>query len=176
MSSPDRLRRQHRGFTLVETTVALVLVAMAATTLVMAFGAASRFGVLTRRQANAVALARSQAAILSTLPYGDLKLVDSNTGNSATFADPAGLFAQSTLPTGADAPDWPLAGAVQTINLYGESYELYVNVVPDVVNGSEQGKDFAVIIRYHVGTTWARAVVLGYRYNPASNNSMWMPI
>ena len=159
------------GFTLLETMIALVLVAMSMTSLVMAFGAASRFGVLTRRQANAVALGRTRAAILSTLLYTDARLTVTSGNTLATYADPTGQFAQSAVPTGSTAPDWPTSGT-QTINSNGEIYELYVNVVAD----GTSGKDFAVITRYRVGGTWARAVVLGYRYNPAANNIAWLPI
>lgn len=171
-SLSSRRPRLPRGFTLLETTIALVLVAMAMTTLVMAFGASSRFGVLTRRQANAVSLARTQAAMLSTLPYTDARITVTSGNTLATYADPSGAFAQSAVPTGTNAPDWPAAGVVQTLTLNGETYEWYVNVVAD----GSSGKDFAVVIRYRVGTTWARAVVLGYRYNPAANNVSWLPI
>ena len=95
----------HRGFSLLETMIALVLVAFAMTALVMAFGSSSKFGLLGRRQANAVALARSIAGQLSMASYADARLVNNNNGNDASFADPNALFAARTLPSGSDAPD-----------------------------------------------------------------------
>jgi len=32
----------------------------------------------------------------------------------------------------------------------------------------EQGRQFAVIVRYKIGSQWMRAVALGYRYNPCT--------
>jgi len=66
----------HRGFSLLETFVALVLVAIAATGLVVAFVGSTKFGVLARRQANAVALARSVAGQLTRAAYTDTRLAN----------------------------------------------------------------------------------------------------
>src|SRR3954471_8739689 len=98
-------RNFHRGFSLLETFVAMVLVAIAATGLVVAFVGSTKFGVLARRQANAVALARSVAGQLTRAPYSDARLANNNTQNDTTFADPNALFSLPTLPTGNDAPD-----------------------------------------------------------------------
>jgi prepilin-type N-terminal cleavage/methylation domain-containing protein len=161
------------GFTLLEVLVAMVLLAVGGTALVAAFGASGQLGVLARRQATAVALARSLSAQLALADYGDARITNSNPGNDATFTDAAGLFAHATLPTGTDAPD----ATLPAVDAVGESYEVYVNVKPDLdATGAEQGKDFAVIVRYRVGTVRARAVVLGYRYNPSSIGVAGMPM
>jgi prepilin-type N-terminal cleavage/methylation domain-containing protein len=181
--------RSQRGFSLLETLIAMLLVGMSMTSLVLAFVATGRFGVLSRRQANAIALARSIAGQLSRAPYTDTRLVNNNTQNDASFADPNGLFALPTLPSGADAPDNTLPNST----LGSETYEVYVNVAPlmDPVNVTlEQGRQFAVIVRYRVGNeyrigttqnytnvgTWRRAVVLGYRYNPANMGVGQLPL
>ena len=161
------------GFTLLEVLASMALLAIAGTALVAAFAASGQLGVLARRQATAVALARSLAAQLALADYGDPRIANPNTANDASFADPAALFARTTLPTGNDAPD----AILPAVNAAGESYEIYVNVKPDLdATGAEQGKEFAVIVRYRVGTAWARAVVLGYRYNPASIGVAGMPM
>lgn len=164
--------RSEAGFSLLETLIALTLVGIAMTGLLVAFVGSGKFGVLSRRQANAVALGRSIASQLDTAPWGDARLVNSNAGNDASFADPNGRFALPSLPTGSDAADTSLG----TFKVGDESYDVYVNVAPD----GTQGVLFAVIVRYRVGSsgggTFMRAVVLGYRYNPASVGARQLPI
>jgi len=186
-------RKAQAGFSLLETMIAMVLVAFAMTGLVLAFAGSGKFGVLSRRQANAVALGRTIAGELSRATYGDARLANNNNQNDATFADPNGLFASRTLPTGSDAPDYayPSTDPVHPSGLYQvgtESYFVYVNVAPmtdPADNTVEIGRQFAVIVRYQVGDrpasnegTFMRAVVLGYRYN-YTNTAMglgWLPI
>lgn len=175
-------RASQAGFSLLETMIALVLVAFAMTGLVLAFGSSGKFGVLSRRQANAVALGRSIAGQLNLAAYTDARLANNNTQNDAGFADPNGLFAQRALPSGNDAPDSSLG----TFSVGAESYDVYVNVAPlmDPVNVTlEQGRQFAVIVRYRVGDrqntnegVFMRAVVLGYRYNPTNMGVGQLPL
>src|SRR5712675_1456411 len=101
------MARRSRGFTLLETLIALSLVSVSMTGLVVAIGSGSKFGALARRQATAMTVARSQAAVLSHLSYGDARIRNNNTGNDLNpkFADPAGLFANGTTPSAGDAPD-----------------------------------------------------------------------
>src|SRR4051812_27962470 len=148
------MRTPHRGFSLLETMIALVLVGVSMTALVMAFVSSGKYGVLSRRQATALTVARSQAEALSRANWTfdpadvtcntkhlDARLLDNNPSNnaldgSASFADPKGLFAQTALPTGADVPDSSLG----TINVGNESYDAYVNVAP--VNDTDVGATF----------------------------------
>jgi prepilin-type N-terminal cleavage/methylation domain-containing protein len=170
--------RRSRGFTLLETLIALSLVSVSMTGLVVAVGSSSTFGALARRQATAMTVARSQAEALSHAPYGDLSINNGNVSNDVdlSFADPAGKFASGTTPTGSDAPDVKLfsleTGALKPPVLVGsEPYDVFVNVRPiaDATNaGVEQGKQIAVIVRYKVGAHWMRAVAIAYRYNPAA--------
>jgi type II secretory pathway pseudopilin PulG len=176
-------RCKDAGFSLVETMLAMVLVAFAMTGVVLAFASSGKFGVLSRRQANAVALARSIAGQLNVAAYTDARLVNNNTQNDTNFADPNGVFARPTLPASGD-PDAP-DNALGTFNVGVESYDVYVNVAPlmDPVNITlEQGRQFAVIVRYRVGdqktndNVWMRAVVLGYRYNPTNMGVGALPL
>jgi prepilin-type N-terminal cleavage/methylation domain-containing protein len=173
------MARHSRGFTLLETLIALSLVSVSMTGLVVAMGSGSKFGALARRQATAMTVARSQAEALSHLSYGDARIRNNNTGNDvdATFADPAGLFAKATTPTSTNAPDVNLfsteSGAIngQQILVGTEAYDVFVNVRPvaDPNNAAlEQGKQIAVIVRYKIGSQFMRAVAIGYRYNPAA--------
>ena len=181
------------GFSLLETMVAMVLVAFAMTGLVLAFVGSGKFGILSRRQANAVALARTIAGELNRAVYTDARLANNNVNNDATFADPAGLFAHGSLPTGNDAPDYayPSTDPVHPSGLYqvgNEQYFVFINVAPfmdPADNTIEIGRQFAVIVRYQVGDrantnegTFMRAVVLGYRYNYTNANMGlgWLPI
>jgi len=171
-------RRAPRGFTLLETLIALSLVSVSMTGLVVAIGSSSKFGALGRRQATAMTVARSQAEVLSHAAYGDASIANSNINNDdiAKFADPTGLFANATIPTGNDAPDVKLAlstGGIGPQVKVGddEKYDVFVNVRPvtDPNNATlEIGKQIAVIVRYKVGAQWMRAVAIGYRYNPAA--------
>jgi type II secretory pathway pseudopilin PulG len=177
-----RKRARASGFSLLETFVAMTLVAIAISGLAVAFIGSGKFGVLSRRQANAVSLARSIAGQLDRAAYADPRLANNNTQNDSTFADPNGLFALPSLPTGNDAAD----SALGTFNVGSESYDVYVNVAPlmDPVNVTvEQGRQLAVIVRYQVGNrpssndgTFMRAVVLGYRYNPANVGVGQLPL
>jgi prepilin-type N-terminal cleavage/methylation domain-containing protein len=174
-------RRGSRGFTLLETLVAMSLVSVSMTGLVVAVGSSSKFGALARRQATAMTVARSQAEILSHTAYGDPSLANSNLNNDALtkIADPTGLFANAAIPAGNDAPDVKLAvkggtaqGGIRDQLLVGdEPYDVFVNISPvvDPNNAALQiGKQIAVIVRYKIGSQFMRAVAIGYRYNPAA--------
>jgi len=177
------MKERQLGFSLIETLISLVLVGMAMTSLVVAFVASTRFGVLGRRQATALALARSIAGDLSRVAYTDARLANANDKNDANIADPNGLFALPSLPSGNDAPDAVLG----TRNVGGESYDTYLNVAiatdPDIA-GREIGRTYAVIVRYRVGGTatdpngakWMRAVAIGYHYNPVAVGTGAIPL
>jgi prepilin-type N-terminal cleavage/methylation domain-containing protein len=165
-------RSEARGFSLLETLIALSLVGVAMTGLLVAFVGSGKFGVLSRRQANAMALGRSIASQIDAAPWGDARLANTNSDNDAAFGDPNGRFALPALPTGSNAPDSSLGA----FKVGDESYDVYVNVAPD----GTLGVLFAVIVRYRVGNsgegTYMRAVVLGYRYNPAVAGVRQLPI
>jgi len=174
------MARGSRGFTLLETLIALSLVSVSMTGLVVAVGSSSKFGALARRQATAMTVARTVAEDLSHRTYADPSLTNAVTANDddADFADPAGAFASGTIATsGGKAPDFTfpdpvLVGADAANKIDGEKYDVFVNVRPSAETGTcagglvEQGKQFAVIVRYKIGSQWMRAVALGYRYNP----------
>ncbi|MFL5451446.1 MAG: prepilin-type N-terminal cleavage/methylation domain-containing protein [Myxococcales bacterium] len=168
-----------RGFTLLETLIALSLVSFSMTGLVVALGSGAKYGALARRQATAMTVARSQAEAVAHATYSpvrDPSLVNKNNLNDtdAQFADPAGAFAAATIPAGDGAPDSSLGsvfiGQDLSRSIQGEQYDVYVNVRPmnDPSTGSEMGMQIAVIVRYKIGAQWMRAVALGYRYNPAA--------
>jgi prepilin-type N-terminal cleavage/methylation domain-containing protein len=163
------MRKPQRGFSLLETMIALVLVAIAMTALVLVFLNSGQYGVLSRRQATALTVARTLAEQLTLAPWGDARLANNNTGNDTTYADPNGLFANATLPSGSDQPDVTIG----TVTVGNETYTAYVNVAPQndtdtTGNTVLNGMQFAVIVRYRVGTKFMRAVALGYRYNPTN--------
>ncbi|HZX95629.1 MAG TPA: hypothetical protein VFE90_13995 [Myxococcales bacterium] len=157
----------HKGTSLIETMVALMLVALAMTTLVVAFVSSGQFGVLSRRQATAMAVARSLAGQLNHVPWNDSRIQNNNVSNDATFTDPAGLFAKTATPTGSDAPDVTLPD-----QLVGtETYQAFVNVA-----GDPKGRLLAVIVRYRVGSKWMRAVALGFHYDPTPVGAGLVPL
>ena len=165
-----------RGFSLLETLIALVLVGIAMTGLVVTFAGSGQLGVMGRRQATAMAIARSWASQLSHADYADARIANANTANDGDVADSTSQFEKSTVATsGAAAPDWT---SPTVYNQFGgtagagdEAYTIYVNVAPvmDPVNVTqEMGRMIAVIVRFHVGGANRRAVALGYRYNPTA--------
>jgi len=167
------MARGSRGFTLLETLIALSLVSVSMTGLVVALGSSSKFGALARRQATAMTVARSQAATLSHAPYPTVAvptiLSDTNPGNNvnASFGDPNARFASATTPTGNDSPDASLG----QIKVGSEPYDVFLNVRPvaDPSNALvSQGTEIAVIVRYKIGAQWMRAVAIAYRYNPTA--------
>jgi prepilin-type N-terminal cleavage/methylation domain-containing protein len=170
------MARQTRGFTLLETLIALSLVSVSMTGLVVALGSSSKYGALARRQATAMTVARSQVEALAHATYTDPSITNNNILNDTDdqFADPAGAFASATIPTGNGAPDVALPPVFvgqdlsQSRQIQGEKYDVFVNVRPmaDPVSASEMGRQIAVIVRYKIGAQWMRAVALGYRYNP----------
>lgn len=169
--------RSEAGFSLLETLIALLLVGVAMTGLLVAFVGSGKFGVLSRRQANAVALGRSIAGQIESAPWGDARLANTNAGNDASFADPNGRFALPTLPSGVDAAD----SALGTFKVGDESYDVYLNVAaPQTGPNGPLGMNFAVIVRYRVGSsgggTFMRAVIPGYRYYPAITGARQLPI
>ncbi len=164
-----------RGFSLLETLIALLLVGIAMTGLVVTFVGSGQFGVLSRRQANALTVARSLATQLSHAPYTDPRLVNNNALNDTTFTDPAGLFASATTPGASNAPD----SALGTFTVGVEKYDVFVNVAPqmDPTNITlEMGRMIAVIVRYRVAGTYMRAVAMGYRYNPTAVGVGQLPL
>jgi prepilin-type N-terminal cleavage/methylation domain-containing protein len=179
-SRPDQIlpRRENGwqdapGFTLIEVMIALVLLAIGMTALIAAFVSSGQIAVLGRRQNAATSIARSIAGTLQLAAYSDPRLANSNPANDATFADPNLLFARPAVPSGVDAPDVTIG----VFSMSNENFTVYVNVSPDVdASGVEQGKDFAVVVRYRVGTVWARALAQGYRYNPAANGGAGLPL
>lgn len=179
-----------RGFTLLETMVAMVLLGIALIALAVAFASSGKYGILARRQATAVTLARTLAAQLSHSDYTNANLTNTNPANDTTFTDPAGLFAKTALPTGANAPDASLGSftiglAPWVAGSKAERYDAYVNIAPqmDPTNATlVMGVLIAVIVRYRVGTAgsseavFMRAVALGYHYNPAAVGVGTLPL
>ncbi len=162
-----------QGFTLLEVMIALVLLGIGMTALIAAFVSSGQIGVIGRRQNAATTIARSIAGSLQLAAYSDPRLANVNPANDTTIADPNSLFAQPGLPSGANAPDV----AIGVVTMGNESFTVYVNVSTDVdASGTEQGKDFAVVVRYRVGSIWARALAQGYRYNPAANGGVGLPL
>ncbi|MFL5390607.1 MAG: prepilin-type N-terminal cleavage/methylation domain-containing protein, partial [Myxococcales bacterium] len=73
-----------RGFTLLETLIALSLVSFSMTGLVVALGSGAKYGALARRQATAMTVARSQVETLAHAHYAppvDPGLVNNNALN-----------------------------------------------------------------------------------------------
>src|SRR5207253_10647385 len=116
-----------------ETLTALTLVGTAMTGLLVAFAASGQFGVLARRQATALMVARSLAGTLSRSPYTDTRLVNNNTSNDAStaFADPNGRFAQATMPCLGD-PNVPGVTTITPVIVGNETCAVYVNVSPQM--------------------------------------------
>lgn len=165
-----------RGFSLLETLIAMVLVGMAMTGLVIAFVGSSQFGVLARRQATAMALARSLSVQLQTADYADPRLANANAANDANWTDSAGALATDPVDlTSANGADVAIV-TDKSLTVGNEWFNEYITVAPEVDTGVELGRNYAVIVTYRVANRWYRAVAIGFRYNPANVGVGLLPI
>jgi prepilin-type N-terminal cleavage/methylation domain-containing protein len=170
-----------RGMTLLETTIALAVLAFGLSAAFATVGYASRFQSTATHVEEASALAQSLLSALLAVPYaavstggvdagtaGASLFANTSTTNDTDIADSAGNFALATLPAGSfDHVDGELGNTVgqSVIPLpTGRTrYERYWNVAPLAVG---TGVSIAVIVRWSESGTWRRTVVVGTRYAP----------
>ncbi len=169
-----------RGFTLLETVIAMGVLLIGATGMVGLHMQGLRMEADARRITRATAIAQDLMDQISIWPWGDARLGTATALNDtmlATLGDPAFAFEGSAPPTASFSDEsgglttggttWngiPLAAT------QAEGYERYWNVayVDDSNgNGVPDAARLAVIVRYPAGVGFRRVVLLGTKVNPA---------
>jgi len=174
--------RRPRGFTLLETVIAMGVLLIGAAGMLGLHVQGLRMEGDARRITRATAIAQDMMDQISLWPWGDARLGGAtpamDSSMAATLGDPAFAFELATPPTASfsdrsgglttGGTTWngiPLAAT------QAEGYERYWNVAyVDDSNGNSvpDAARIAVIVRYPVGGVGFRRVVLvGTKLNPA---------
>ena len=172
--------RKTRGFTLIETVIAMGILLIGATGMVGLHMQGLRMEADARRITRATAIAQDLMAQISIWPWGDARLGTATaieTTMLATLGDPAYAFERSGTPTASfsDASGGLTTGGtnwngIPLADTHAEGYERYWNVAyadDSNGNGIPDAVRFAVIVRYPAGVGFRRVVLLGTKLNPA---------
>jgi len=169
-----------RGFTLLETIIAMSVLLIGATGMLGLHAQGLRMEGDARRITRATAIAQDLMDQVSLWPWGDPRLGSaalSNNSMLATLGDPAYAFESGSPPTASfsDASGGLTQGStnwhgIPVSDIQSEGYERYWNVayVDDSNgNGTPDAARIAVIVRYPAGPGFRRVVLLGTKLNPA---------
>ena len=172
--------RQARGFTLLETVLAMAILLIGATGMVGLHMQGLRMEGDARRITRATAIAQDLMDQISTWPWGDPRLGTATAIESTmldTLGDPAYAFEQVGTPTASfsDAggglthggTTWNGIPLSETQYLGFERYWNVAYVDDSNTNGTPDAARIAVIVRYPVGVGFRRVVLLGSKLNPA---------
>lgn len=175
------MRRQGpRGFTLLETIIAMSVLLIGAVGMLGLHTQGLRMEGDARRITRATAIAQDLMDQISIWPWGDPRLGTAtalDTTMAATLGDPAYAFERVGTPTASfsDAGGGLTTGGttwlgIPVSDIQPEGYERYWNVayVDDSNgNGTPDAARIAVIVRYPAGPGFRRVVLLGTKLNPA---------
>jgi prepilin-type N-terminal cleavage/methylation domain-containing protein len=171
-----------RGFTLLETVIAMAVLLVGATGMLGLHVQGLRMEGDARRITRATAIAQDLMDQVSVWPWGDARLGGPNPSMNdtklATLGDPTFAYERATPPAASfsdAAGDLTRGGTswngIPLASTQGEGYERYWNVayVDDSNgNGTPDAARIAVIVRYPVGGVgFRRVVLLGAKLNPA---------
>jgi prepilin-type N-terminal cleavage/methylation domain-containing protein len=171
-------RRSGRGFTLLESVIAMAVLLIGAAGMLGLQVQGIRMDGDARRITRASAIAQDLMNQVALWPWGDPRLGDA-TGlddtRLATLGDPGFAFEASPPPAASfsDA-DLTTGGTtwhgIPTADIAAAGYQRYWNVayVDDSnSNGVPDSVRVAVIVRYPAGAGFRRVVLLGTKINPA---------
>jgi len=177
-------RRSHRGFSLIEAMVAMVVLLIGAVGMLSLHSTGLRLESEAREITRATAIAQDLMAQIQTWQFTDPRLAkaaSSATTGRIDISDDAGLFASTASPTAdyseADLTlnglDWNgIAGA----DLSTGGFQRYWNVsnvdvsgnlIDSNSNGTADGMRTAVVVRWPRGSSWHRISLVGFKLNPA---------
>jgi prepilin-type N-terminal cleavage/methylation domain-containing protein len=172
--------RHTRGFTLLETVLAMAVLLIGATGMVGLHMQGLRMEGDARRITRATAIAQDLMDQMSTWPWGDPRLGTATAIETTmldTLGDPAFAFEHSTTPTASfsDAGGGLTQGGttwngIPLADTQAQGFERYWNVAyADDSNGNTvpDAARIAVIVRYPAGVGFRRVVLLGSKLNPA---------
>ena len=164
--------RSQRGTTLLEAMVAVGVMLVAATGMLGLHVQQLKMNGEARRSTEAVALARDLVENISTWPYGDARLANTQPTNDVDIADDRQQFETADFVADhgeADLGAWNGLPSRDGFNRYWN-----VAYVDDVdgngVPGSSVGWDavrIAVIVRWRTDVGWRRVVLTTSKANPA---------
>jgi len=175
------MARRPSGFTLVEVMIAMVVLLVGAVGLI----GLHRYGVQTNADARvmtrATALAQDLVSQMQFWDYtNDPRLVNTQTGNDADFADGAGLFQgavgsfvydhQESELESQNAPYTWLGTPTATAQALGFTRYWNIAEVDLDDNGVNGAKRVAVIVRWERNGAARRIVMVTVLRNPASTN------
>ncbi len=148
-----RPARGARGISLLESMIAMVVVAIgAAGTIAVNAHMASRNGE-ARRITEATGIAQDMVENMAGWAWDDPRLADTDTGNNADLGDTARLFEGSTFVADHGEADLTLNGANWTGLPARGDFQRYWNVA---AVGTQ--RRIAVIVRWPSGSGWKRVV------------------
>jgi prepilin-type N-terminal cleavage/methylation domain-containing protein len=171
-----------RGFTLLETVIAMSVLLIGATGMLGLHTQGLRMEGDARRITRATAIAQDLMDQISLWPWGDPRLGGATPSLDstmlATLGDPTYAFERAGTPTASfsDAGGGLTQGStnwhgIPISDIQSEGYERYWNVAyVDDSNGNTvpDAARIAVIVRYPVGGVgFRRVVLLGTKLNPA---------
>ena len=160
-----------RGTTLLETMIAMAVMLVATVGTLSMNVQHLRMNGEARRVTEATAIARDLVENISTWPYGDARLANTQSGNDGDIADDAFKFEGAVTSSDYDHAEADLtAGGASWTGLPSRAgFERYWNVAyPDDadLNGTPDAVRVAVIVRWQVGGGWRRVVLLTTKVNP----------
>ncbi len=175
-------RRGQRGFTLIESMVALGVMMIGAVGIAGLFKVGLTMNGDARRITRATAIANDLLGQIALWPYNDASgapLANTSTTNDGDIGDTGFAFQVSSNPLGDGIADHGEAditamGAAWTglpASELGGIYERYWNVayLDTDGNGVNDLVQIAVIVRWQQGGGWRRVVLLSGKLNGAPN-------
>lgn len=172
-------RRSERGFSLLESMMALGILLVGAVATASVFTTGVRLNGDARRMTRATAIAQDLVDSIALWPYDPsigAPLANATSSNDADLGDAAFAFERAADPVGDNLADHGEADLTKlgarwtglpSSNLAG-GYERYWNVryVDTNGNGVDDLAELAVIVRWPHAGGWRRVVLLSAKLNP----------
>ncbi len=170
-------RRRPRGFTLIESMVAVVVLLIGALGVMGLARQGEKLNADGRRVMHATALAQDLVANIDLWNYGDVRLANTVPDNDNDIGDGAFQYENATVPPHDHGEaDLTAGGApwlgVPAASLADGGYERYWNVSEGDDwngNGIPDARRIAVIVRWPQGAGFRRIVLFTSKANPADN-------
>lgn len=177
-----RTRASERGFTLIESMLALAVMLVGAMGIAALYTTGVQMNGDARRMTRATAIGQDLLNNIAIWPYNEASgtpLANVSTSNDADIGDAGYAFQLTADPLGAGLADHGEAdlaamGALWTgmpSSELGGEYERYWNVkyVDTNGNGVNDLAQIAVIVRWPHGAGWRRIVLMTAKLNPGGS-------
>jgi prepilin-type N-terminal cleavage/methylation domain-containing protein len=177
-----RARSSERGFTLIESMLAMAIMLVGAVGLGSLYTTGIRMNGDARRMTRATAIAQDLVSNIALWPYNEASgspLANASTANDGDVGDSAYAFQGDANPLGDGLADHGEADLTAMGTAWtglpaaelGGVYERYWNVryVDTNGNGVNDLAQIAVIVRWPHGGGWRRVVLLTAKVNPGGS-------